>query len=135
MKRTRLLIAIFILPAVYLLTGCYPNKIDYVDEYDLAATHYDEEADFSLYNTFSLPDTIVHITDDEEDDSNFSREHDEFIISTVRANMLDMGYTEIESPDSTNLPDVALLVSAVSSTYYYYYYSYCCFLHFHYFHH
>jgi len=122
MKRTRLLTAIFILPAVYLLTGCYPDKIDYVDEYDLAITRVNEDTDFSVYNTFSVIDTVIHITEDGEDDNNLSRGNDELILAKIRSNMLDMGFTEVENPDSiTNRPDLVLAVSATTTDIYYYY--------------
>lgn len=122
MKRTRITLAILSLPLIYVLTGCYPNKIDYVDEYDLAATVHDEEADFSVFTTFSLIDTIVHVTEDGEEDPNLDRSNDRFILNELRSNMLDMGYSEIESPDSIdNRPDLLLTVSALSADFYYYY--------------
>ena len=104
-----------------LFSGCYPDKIDYVDEYDVAATHYDEETDFYVYTTFTVIDTIVHMTGDGEDDSNLSRDHDAFILDEFRQNMIDMGYTEIAEPDSTNTPDLILMVEALSSDFYMYY--------------
>jgi hypothetical protein len=107
-----------------LLQGCYPDKIDYVDEYDVAATRYDETADFSGFATFHVLDTIVHLTDNEEDDSNFTRDYDEFILELIRQNMRDLGYQEVESPDSTNSPDLAIFVEALSSEYYSYWYGY-----------
>jgi hypothetical protein len=121
MIKNRFFIGTLIVPFLYLVTGCYPDKIDYVDEYDLAATHVNEETDFSMFTTFSVLDTVVHVTDDDEDDPNFSRDNDAFILSELRKNMRDMGYTEMESPDSINRPDLALLVSAVSADFYYYY--------------
>ena len=121
MIRNRLFTGLLIVPLLYMVTGCYPDKIDYVDEYDLAATHVNEDTDFSLYSTFSVLDTIIHVTDDDEDDPNLSRDHDAFILSELRKNMRDKGYTEMESPDSINRPDIALLVSALSADFYYYY--------------
>ena len=91
MKRTRFSIVILILPLIYVLTGCYPNKIDYVDEYDVAvtpATHKIDDIDYSQYTTFSLIDTIIHATEEGEDDPNLSRDHDELILSELRKNML-----------------------------------------------
>ena len=61
-KHSRLIFVIFIFSLISFLTGCYPDKIDYVDEYDIAVTRYEEEADFSSYNTFSVLDTIIHLT-------------------------------------------------------------------------
>jgi len=107
------------LPAL-LVAGCYPDKIDYVDEYDLAGTLYDEGADFGSYSTFTVVDTIVHITDDGEDDPNLSRDHDQLILGLVRENMTQNGYTEITSPDSMNMPDLVLFVQALSSDFYQY---------------
>ncbi|MCD4711194.1 MAG: hypothetical protein K8R52_10130, partial [Bacteroidales bacterium] len=104
MKRSKLIIAFLAFSMAGLISGCYPDKIDYVDEYDLAATHYDKEAVFSDYATFTVIDTIVHMTEDGEDDPNLSREHDEFILDEIRQNMIDLGYTEIAEPDSTNIP-------------------------------
>ncbi len=121
MIRNRFFIGLLIIPMMYMITGCYPDKFDYVDELDLVVTHMDENTDFTAFTTFSVLDTVVHVTDDDKDDSNFSRDHDQFIISELRRNMLDRGYTELESPDSINRPDIALLVSALSADFYYYY--------------
>jgi hypothetical protein len=109
--------------ALGMLQGCYPDKIDYVDEYDVAATVYDPEADFGSYNTFTVIDTIIHLTDNGKDDPNLSREHDDFILELIRQNMRDKGYTEISQPDSLDAPDLILMVQALSSEYYSYYWS------------
>ena len=124
MIKIRNLIGLLAVPLLFSLSGCYPDKIDYVDEYDIAATHVLEDADFSEYTTFAVADTVIHMTEDGEDDPNLSRQHDEFIIAELRQNMLDLNYVEVESPDSINKPDIVLLASAVSNTYYYYYYYY-----------
>jgi hypothetical protein len=127
MKNAKLILAVLSFTVAGLVTGCYPDKIDYIDEYDLAGTHYDEEVDFSQFSTFHLVDTIIHVTEDGEDDPNLDREHDEFILELIRENMLDLGYTEVVAPDSLNRPDVALLVEAMTVdwyTYYSYWYDY-----------
>ena len=118
---------IWLLPLVALLSGCYPDKLDYVEEFDMAGTLYDEEADFSGYTTFHVLDTVMHLTEDGEDDPNLTREHDEFILETLRQNMLDNGYTEVASPDSLNVPDLMVLTQVMSQdfyTYYSYWYNY-----------
>ena len=125
MKRATQLAGLFSILTLFIASGCYPDKIDYVDEYDIAATVHDETVDFSSYTTFSVIDTIIHLTEDREDDPNFTREHDQFIIDLFRENMINLGYTEIASVDSLNPPDLILLVEALSSEYYtYYYYDY-----------
>ena len=121
MKQAKLIIALMTFSLAGLLSGCYPDKIDYVDEYDMAGTMYDEEVDFSNFTSFHVIDTIMHITDDDDDDSNLDRENDEFILNLIRQNMLDLGYTEMTNPDSLNRPDLELLVNAMTSDYYSYY--------------
>ncbi len=108
--------------ALALATGCYPDKIDYVEEYDVAATLYDEAADFGSYTTFTVIDTIIHMTEDGKDDPNLGRDHDEFIVDLVRQNMRDLGYTEIENPDSLTRPDLILFCEALSNENFSYYY-------------
>ncbi len=120
MKHTRFLLILMVFPGLGLLTGCYPDKIDYVDEYDLAGTVYDEEADFSSYTTFHVMDTIMHLTEDGEDDPNLSRQFDAFILQMLRDNLEASGYTEMENPDSLNMPDLMVFTQALSSDYYQY---------------
>jgi len=121
MKDSKLIIAILAFSLTGLLSGCYPDKIDYVEEYDMAGSMFDEEADFSLYTTFHVVDTVMHMTDDGEDDPNLSRENDQFILDLVNQNMMDLGYTQMVNPDSTNPADVELLVQAVTTDFYTYY--------------
>jgi hypothetical protein len=121
MKRINVFAMVMLIPLISLFTGCYPDKVDYVDEFDMAGTLYDEEADFSSYTTFHVIDTLMHLTEDGEDDPNLSREHDEFVLETVRQNLLNKGYTELASPDSLNMPDLEMLVQVMTSDFYTYY--------------
>ncbi len=107
--------------SMYLLAGCYPDKIDFVDELDVSATVYDESADFNSYQTFTVIDTLIHLTEDGQDDPNLSRDYDDLILDLLRSNMSACGYTEIPDPDSLNRPDLVLFVEALSSENYYYY--------------
>lgn len=127
MKRAKILLPVMMISLITFLNGCYPDKIDYLDEYDLAATRYDENADFSSYGTFTVVDTIMHLTEDGEDDPNFSRDNDAYILGLIRDNMSANGYTEIANADSLNPADLVLFVEALSSDYYQYwgyYYDY-----------
>ena len=97
-----------------LIMSCYPGGPSNPEEMDLVGTSYDKEFDFGAANTFSLPDTIIHIVADGEEDS-LGREYDNLIISRVRAQMISYGYEE-EPLDTLNPADVVLLISAISST-------------------
>lgn len=116
---------------LFLVSACYPDKIDYIEEFDLVGTNYDEEVfeNGSPFLTFAVADTVIHLTGDDEDEKLLTREHDDFIIQKLREEMLALGYTEVtesEIADSIR-PDVVLLPQALSTSYYqyiYYWYDY-----------
>ena len=116
MKKKPLLITVWIpiiaIPAI--LLSCYPNGPSSPEDMDLVGTSYDKDFNFSQVSTFSLPDTVIHIQAQGQEDS-LSREHDSLIINRVRAQMVTLGYQE-EPLDTLNPADVIMLISATSST-------------------
>ena len=105
---------ILITAILVLIVSCYPGGPSNPEDMDLVGTSYDKDFNFSDVNTFSLPDTIVHMVVQGEEDS-LGREYDNLIISRVRAQMISYGYEE-EPLDTLNPADVVLLISAMSST-------------------
>jgi hypothetical protein len=115
------------------LIGCYPTLDDSITDADTVITYFDSELKetngYQNYKTFILPDTIIHIIDEEDPENNIplSREFDEQMLSDIRSNMKAFGYTElnIEDVNESNRPDLVLLVEAagvknwVSSVYCY----------------
>lgn len=105
-----------------LLAGCYPQLDSSVTDADTVITFFDDELrennGYLQYKTYILPDTIIHIIDEENPENNvpISREYDEQILSDVRRNMAAYGYTEmnVEDLDPGNLPDLIILVEAVA---------------------
>lgn len=109
------------------ITSCYTDYGLTSSDYDVVVTRYDKETDFSSLKTFSLVDSVFHITGDStESDSEFlSRDNDALIISTIRQNMLDYGYTEILEPSDQNKPAVVIVIQALGTKVdQYYYYGY-----------
>jgi len=108
-------------------TSCYPGDDVSYSDLDLVTTAYDKEMDFSQLQTYYLYDSVVHIKDTLDDDSNvdISRAFDDMILNLVKQNMADYGYQAVVDPQN-NPPDVALTVSAMATknTYVYYYYPY-----------
>lgn len=72
-RNSILFISLIFLAGIY---GGYPDKITSVTEQDIAATVYDTAAFPGNYTTFSVIDTVMHMTEDGEDDKNLSRKHD-----------------------------------------------------------
>jgi hypothetical protein len=103
------------------LGACYPGDISGIEETDVVLTVHSGN-DFSAYNTYAMPDTVVDVcenADDPECDNALDIDHsyDSEILEQIAARMQGYGYQRvpIDEVDENNLPDVFLLVS-VSAT-------------------
>jgi hypothetical protein len=121
MKPVKTFIYLFVLLTVTGLWGCYPveKDITYKDT-DVTLTEYDKDYyspggqnHFQDFQTFVVPDTVVHIVEDGVSDE-ISRAYDKFVLDLVKSNLLKLGYIE-ESDPGTNLPDIAVTVSVTTS--------------------
>ncbi|EAZ79751.1 DUF4136 domain-containing protein [Algoriphagus machipongonensis] len=117
------LTAILLLGALSL--SCKPDGAEYVDELDIVYTNYDASFDFNSQTTYSLPNKVVLITDDFID-LNPGDEPDYldpvaagYILSAIRLNMNEKGYTEIPSGNS---PDLIILPTVAQTDQIYFYY-------------
>lgn len=102
--------------SMLLFAGCYPDGPEYIDEYDLVYTNYSPTYDFRSQTTYALPDSVVLITGNLEEDSApemVSPVYANEILGKIRQNMNEYGWTEVDEADD---PDVTILPSAVSST-------------------
>jgi len=102
--------------ALLMLTfiACYSDYGMSVEDYDVVTTLYNPAYDFKIIKTYSMPDSIFHITPDDQDDSNLSREYDKFILDRIAQNMELRGIRRITDP-TQELPNGILLVRAVST--------------------
>jgi hypothetical protein len=100
-----------------LVAGCYPGSGSFTaDETDIVATVYDTTADFSSNRTFVVLDSVVHLEDPEVDDPvDIPRDNDDLMINTVKENLRSLGYTELENPSASNLPDIFLTISVTAT--------------------
>jgi hypothetical protein len=95
-----------------LLWSCYPDGgFTDVGDYDLIVTQYDPEIDFTAYQTYVMPDSVIHIVD-EADEDEISHEFDDQILAEVRDNMANIGYASV---DTSQNPDLTLLVYVTST--------------------
>ena len=108
---------LFLFILTIILTSCYTDYGLTSADYDVVVTKYDKTTDFNSLKTFSLVDSVFHITGDkdEPDSDLLSRQHDRLIISTIRTNMLDLGYTEITDPSDQNKPAVVIAIQALGT--------------------
>ena len=111
----------WMIPVIALLVSCFPEFDATTEELDVAITRVDDNQDFTNYHTFFLYDTVMHITDDEDED--VEGKFDDQIISEVRQHFLDLGWTEIkDTTDLEDQADVSIMLSALAVDIYFYYY-------------
>jgi hypothetical protein len=96
------------------VNSCYDDYGMSTSDYDIVLTLFDKEAKFGQYKSFAMADTIFHITEDGEDSDLLSRQYDKNILERIESNMLALGYTKEENPE-TNTPDVAIVTAATAS--------------------
>ncbi|HBH23945.1 MAG TPA: hypothetical protein DDY13_11045, partial [Cytophagales bacterium] len=105
------------------ISACYPypSETDYLDDYDITVTSYDESRDFSQYQTYALPDSIPFIDGTEKDEDDVEKileEEDPEYAADVRAEiqrqMSKYGYTEVD--ENVEEPDVVLNIVVLIAT-------------------
>jgi hypothetical protein len=111
-----------ILVFAWSLTGCYSDYGLSTDDYDVVATFYDENVDYSSFKTYVMPDTIFHIIGEDGKDE-LGRDNDQLILSLIVQNMTALGYRRVTNPQVEN-PDVGIVIAASSTTTTEVYYSY-----------
>ena len=104
---------ILVLPL--LIFSCYPDGPTVTEDLDLVGTMHDPEFDFRGADTYSMPDTVIHIIGEDGKEEDIDHSFDELMLLTVKTNMDALGYT-FEEFDTINPADVVLLISAVSTT-------------------
>jgi hypothetical protein len=92
---------------ILMIPGCYPSEDFFVEELDLVVTNYDVDEDYSRFRTFAVPDSVVRIGGDGDDDG--PGPFDQLMLDLVRSNMQDLGYIEESDPEN-NPPDLVVLV-------------------------
>ena len=103
--------------------GCYPGEATGVEDFDIVLTIHDDAAQFSAYQTFAMPDSVVHdFGEDEEGLVSLPRDYDELILQLAESNMTALGYTREPDPEQ-NGSDLFLTVSAIGTSETGYWYS------------
>ena len=101
--------------ALVLAAGaCYPGDgPTNVQDLDVILTLYDQEVNFGSFQTFAMPDTVVHVSNDTLDALvPISRDNDELVLDLVADNLVASGYTR-EFDALANGADLIMLVSAI----------------------
>jgi hypothetical protein len=96
------------------LQGCYPKGPIYYSDSDLVATNYDNGFDFNGAVYYSLPDSVVHIIDPDDNDPDVDRTYDQDILDAIEANMDAAGFVKVDI--DTLVPDLIIKPAVWSAT-------------------
>lgn len=116
--RRHLLVSLLGLFIVF-FNGCYNDYGLSTSEYDVVATYYKETVDYSGFKTYFMPDTIIHIVGEGEEDQ-LGRDNDQLVLSLVAENMASLGYTRV----TVSGADLGIVLAATSTTNLQVYYNY-----------
>jgi hypothetical protein len=112
-RRHLAVVACAVLAAAALAISCYPGDELNVADTDVVITLFDPNADFSTKLTYAMPDTVVHIVgEDQEDD--ITRAYDSMVLNGVASNLEDLGFTRVDDPETA---DVLVVTAALAVDY------------------
>jgi len=102
----------------FALLGCYPGQPEFVEEYDVVYTNYQQDFNFSNNYTYSLPEGVLLLNDrNPEDEPEFIDPlFGDAILNNIRENLDAQGWQEVdENVDA----DVVVLPSAFDTQFFY----------------
>ena len=93
--------------------SCYPGDVTTFEELDLVVTFHDDTVTFTNFQTYFVPDSVVHLDlSDPTNDDLLDRANDALILTSVRSNLEALGY--VQAADENTTPDVVVLVAATA---------------------
>jgi hypothetical protein len=98
-----------------IVTGCYPNGPEYVNDLDLVVTRFDKTFDFKDVDTYAIPSDVIKITGNlvkGEEIQFVDDEYAQIILEAVRDNLESYGWEEVDA----SIADVVIFPTAMSST-------------------
>ncbi len=119
MKHLNLILVAF---SISLLFSCYPYDSVYTDELDLTLTLYDQETNFTNYNTFWIRDSVGlisnYLTDAQIDKFYETGGTSDKLRDAIKKKFIDEGYTEAADIESSDFFINNLVMKVESITYY-----------------
>ena len=113
MKRLLLILSFGLIAGI--VSGCYPDGPEYVNDLDVVVTRFDKTFDFERVKTYAIPSDVVKITGNliKGDEIQFvDDEYAQVIVAAVKDNLKAYGWEEADP----SVADVVIFPSAMSST-------------------
>jgi hypothetical protein len=105
-------LALLLSAAIY--GACTPGSEITASESDVVVTQYDTKFGFGSVKHYAMPDTIIDLTADPDKpgDPLISEENEQKILTLVRDEFAKRGYVRVDTNDTVNPPEFAVIVSA-----------------------
>jgi hypothetical protein len=110
-------LAAAIVAAAVVMVSCYPNGPESAEDFDVVATFYAQDTDFTSFASFAIVDSIAIVKIKGSENLDIDREYEQDILDAISENMVARGYTKEDNPDQTK-PDFGVLVAAAATTEY-----------------
>ncbi|WP_168796691.1 DUF4136 domain-containing protein [Cognatitamlana onchidii] len=110
---------LFLFSFILFVAGCTPEGGQYVSDYDLVYTNYSPDYDFNKTYSYSLPDRVIKIDGNDDDDPEYiDKVYSDAILSNLKTNLDAMNWTQIDESES---PEIVIVASAFDKSFYYYF--------------
>ena len=94
----------------FILASCYPGETLTAADTDVIATFFNPNADFSTKNTYAIADSIARV-DENGNPISDPGQFDQQIISRIKQNLQQLGYTEEQNPANADVLVVAFVTT------------------------
>jgi hypothetical protein len=123
--KRRLWVASVAVVALFLLNACYTDYGLSIEEYDVVATQYDVDYNFTDKgrNTYVLDDTVRHLVREGEEPD---RKYDAQLLAKVEAEMAAKGFTKVDYDEDNPAPFAVTISTANRDVFNYYWGGYPC---------
>ncbi len=112
-----LVAAAAIVAAAVVMVSCYPNGPESAEDFDVVATFYKQDADFTSFASFAIVDSVAIIKIKGSENLELDREFEDDFLTAISDHMVARGYQKIDNPDQVK-PDLGVLVAAAATTEY-----------------
>jgi hypothetical protein len=106
----RSLLLMLFISICFILVSCYPGEPLTAADTDVIATFFNPDADFSTKNTYAIPDSVVRVDENGNPISN-PGQFDQQILSRIKQNLQQLGYTEEQNPANADVLVVAFVTT------------------------
>ena len=108
-------VVVLIAASTVVMYSCYPNSPESAEEFDVVATFFDQDANFSEFTTFySRTDSIIQIQIPGAQNLEISHDFDQQLLKQISDSFQARGYSRVADPQATKREEMRKLALARS---------------------